>query len=109
MKNQKKFPKIAKISQEQNIVQNKLNKLLHFLPNLAQNDVPIGKDEKSNKLIKKFGKIKEFSFKPKSHIEICTKSNEIDFDTASKLSGSRFVILKNKIALLERALNKFYA
>ena len=113
-KNQSNFEKskkisdeIAKISQEQNIVQNKLNKLLHFLPNLAQNDVPIGKDEKSNKLIKKFGKIKEFSFKPKSHTELCTKSNEIDFDTASKLSGSRFVILKNKIALLERALINF--
>ncbi len=113
-KNQSNFEKskkisdeIAKISQEQNIVQNKLNRLLHFLPNLAQNDVPIGKDEKSNKLIKKFGKIKEFSFKPKSHTELCTKSNEIDFDTASKLSGSRFVILKNKIALLERALINF--
>ncbi len=113
-KNQSNFEKskkisdeIAKISQEQNITQNKLNKLLHFLPNLAQNDVPIGKDEKSNKLIKKFGKIKEFSFKPKSHTELCTKSNEIDFDTASKLSGSRFVILKNKIALLERALINF--
>ena len=113
-KNQSNFEKskkisneIAKISQEQNIVQNKLNKLLHFLPNLAQKDVPIGKDEKSNKIIEKFGKIKEFSFKPKSHTELCTKSNEIDFDTASKLSGSRFVILKNKIALLERALINF--
>ena len=113
-KNQSNFEKskkisdeIEKISLEQNIAQNKLNKLLHFLPNLAQNDVPIGKDEKSNKLIKKFGKIKEFSFKPKSHTELCTKSNEIDFDTASKLSGSRFVILKNKIALLERALINF--
>ena len=113
-KNQSNFEKskkisdeIAKISLEQNIAQNKLNRLLHFLPNLAQNDVPIGKDEKSNKLIKKFGKIKEFSFKPKSHTELCTKSNEIDFDTASKLSGSRFVILKNKIALLERALINF--
>ena len=113
-KNQSNFEKskkisdeIAKISKEQTMAQNKLNKLLHILPNLAQNDVPIGKDEKSNKLIKKFGKIKEFSFKLKSHTELCTKSNEIDFDTASKLSGSRFVILKNKIALLERALKNF--
>ena len=75
------------------------------LPNLALDDVPIGKDEKSNKLIKKFGNIKKFSFKPKSHVEIGLKNNEIDFDTLSKLSGSRFVVLKNKIALLERALN----
>ena len=50
---------------------------------------------------------KKFSFKPKSHTELGLKSNEIDFDTASKLSGSRFVVLKNKIALLERALINF--
>ena len=65
------------------------------------------KDEKSNKLINKFGKIKEFSFNPRSHIEIGSKSNEIDFETATKLSGSRFVILKNNIAKLERALINF--
>ena len=85
----------------------KLNELIHFIPNIAQPDVPIGKDEKSNKLIKKFGKIKEFSFNPRSHIEIGFKSNEIDFETATKLSGSRFVILKNNIAKLERALINF--
>ena len=77
------------------------------MPNLAQEDVPVGKDESSNKLIKKYGKIKEFAFKPKSHSELGSKSGEIDFDTASKLSGSRFVVLKNKIALLERALINF--
>ncbi len=113
-KNQSNFEKskrisneISKISEEQIIAQNKLDQLLHIMPNLAKEDVPIGKDEKSNKLIKKFGRIKEFSFKPKSHIELFTRSNEIDFETASKLSGSRFVILKNKIALLERALINF--
>ena len=77
------------------------------MPNLAQDDVPIGKDEKSNKIIKQYGKIKEFSFKLKSHTEIGSKNNNIDFETASKLSGSRFVILKNEIALLERALINF--
>ena len=87
--------------------QKKLNELLYILPNLALEDVPVGKDEKSNKLINKYGKIKEFPFKPKSHVDIGLKSNEIDFDTATKLSGSRFVILKNKIALLERALINF--
>ena len=80
---------------------------MHILPNLAKDDVPIGKDENSNKLIKKFGQIKKFSFKPKSHAELGLKTSEIDFDTASKLSGSRFVVLKNKIALLERALINF--
>jgi len=113
-KNQSNFDKskkiseqISKLSKEQIISQKKLNDLLFILPNLAQDDVPIGKDEKSNKIIKQYGKIKEFSFKLKSHIEIGLKDNNIDFETASKLSGSRFVILKNKIALLERALINF--
>ncbi len=99
--------KITKISKDQIVSQNKLNKLLHILPNLALDDVPVGKDSNSNKIIKLFGKKKEFLFKPKSHTEIGSKLNQIDFDTASKLSGSRFVILKDKIALLERALINF--
>ena len=98
---------ISKISKEQINSQKKLNELLYILPNLAQEDVPVGKDESSNKLIKKYGIIKEFAFNPKSHTELGLKSGEIDFDTASKLSGTRFVVLKNKIALLERALINF--
>ena len=106
-KSKKISVEISKISKEQTIAQKKLNELLHILPNLAKDDVPIGKDENSNKLIKKFGQVKKFSFKPKSHTELGLKTSEIDFDTASKLSGSRFVVLKNKIALLERALINF--
>ena len=98
---------ISKITDKQIITQKKLDKLLHVIPNIALEDVPVGEDEKTNKLINKFGKIKEFSFKPKSHNEISIISELIDFDTASKLSGSRFVILKDKIALLERALINF--
>tara|TARA_B100000941_G_scaffold55759_1_gene36166 strand:+ start:86 stop:1333 length:1248 start_codon:yes stop_codon:yes gene_type:complete len=106
-KSKKISEEILKLSQDQLIAQKKLNELIHFIPNIAQPDVPIGKDEKSNKLIKKFGKIKEFGFNPRSHIEIGFESNEIDFETATKLSGSRFVILKNNIAKLERALINF--
>jgi seryl-tRNA synthetase len=69
--------------------------------------VPIGKDEKSNKLIKKNGDIKKFSFKVKSHVELGAKKNGIDFETSIKLSGSRFVVLKDKFAMLERALINF--
>ena len=106
-KSKKISEEILKLSQDQQIAQNKLNELIHIIPNIAQPDVPIGKDEKSNKLINKFGKIKEFSFNLKSHTEIGSKSNDIDFETATKLSGSRFVILKNNIAKLERALINF--
>ena len=106
-KSKKISEEISKITNEQVIAQKKLDDLLHILPNLALDDVPIGKDEKSNKLIKQVGKIKKFSFVPKSHIEIGSLENKLDFDTSIKLSGSRFVVLKDKIALLERALINF--
>ncbi len=106
-KSKKISEEISKITGEQIIAQNKLDDLLHILPNLALDDVPIGKDEKSNKLIEQVGKVKQFSFVPKSHIEIGSHENNLDFDTSIKLSGSRFVVLKDKIALLERALTNF--
>ena len=99
--------KILNISKEQLKVKTKLDEILNYLPNLALDDVPVGKDDKSNKLIKKYGNIKKFSFKPKSHVEIGSKNNRIDFETSIKLSGARFVVLKNNIALLERALINF--
>ena len=113
-KDKANFDKSKKISNEistlvvkKNESQNKLNKIICSLPNVALDDVPIGKDEKSNKLIKKVGKIKNFSFKVKSHIEIGSKEKNIDFETSIKLSGSRFVVLRDKFALLERALINF--
>ena len=106
-KSKKISEKISKITTEQQNAQKKLNDFLNFLPNIALEDVPIGKDEKSNKLIKQVGKIKNFPFKPKSHVEIGLKNNGIDFDTSIKISGSRFVVLRNNVALLERALINF--
>ena len=81
-KSKKISEELLKISNEQILSQKQLNKLLFDLPNLALDDVPIGKDEKSNKLIEKFGTIKKFSFKPKSHLEIGSKDQGIDFDTS---------------------------
>ncbi len=106
-KSKKISEEILKLSKLQNKTQIKLEKLLNILPNLALKDVPVGKDESANKLISQSGVKKEFSFKPKSHIEIGLKNNMIDFDTSIKLSGSRFVVLRDKIALLERALINF--
>ncbi len=88
-------------------VQNELNNILNVLPNIALDDVPIGKDSNTNKIIKKVGLIKKISFQPKSHIDLGIQKMGIDFETANKLSGSRFVVLKDKIALLERALINF--
>jgi seryl-tRNA synthetase len=113
-KDKSNFEKSKKISEKINIIskkqiksQNELNQILFSLPNIALEDVPVGKDEKLNKLIKKVGTIKDFPFKLKSHIEIGSNEKNIDFDTSIKLSGSRFVVLKNKFALLERALINF--
>jgi len=106
-KSKKISSQINNISIEQEKSQKDINILLSNLPNVAIDTVPIGKDEKSNKLIKKFGDLKKFSFKIKSHIDLGSKKNNIDFDTSIKLSGSRFVVLRDKFAMLERALINF--
>ena len=113
-KDQDNFIKSKKISEElsiltkkQNDSQNDLNETLYSLPNLALNDVPVGNDDSFNKLIKKVGDIRNYNFKVKSHIELGARNNGIDFETSIKLSGSRFVVLKDKFAMLERALINF--
>ena len=106
-KSKKISDEISVLAKKQNESQNKLNEIIYSLPNVALDDVPVGIDEKSNKLVKKIGKIKDFAFKIKSHIEIGSKEKNIDFETSIKLSGSRFVVLKNNFALLERALINF--
>ncbi len=98
---------LSKLSEEQFKIQKSLNLILFNLPNIACDDVPKGKDEKQNKLVKKEGKLKVFNFKLKTHVDLGAKEKKIDFDTSSKLSGSRFVVLKEKFALLERALINF--
>jgi len=85
----------------------KIDILLNNLPNLPLKDVPAGKDETNNKLIFQKGTVPKFEFKPKSHDELGKNLNMIDFDLATKTSGSRFVFLKNSIAKLERAIYSF--
>ena len=106
-KSKKISEQIDEISLKQKKTQKKIDQIISNLPNIATQDVPIGKSEKENKLIKKVGKIKDFDFTIKSHVELGKKNNGIDFDTSIKLSGSRFVVLKDKFAMLERALINF--
>ena len=106
-KSKKLSKEINEISKKQIILQNKIFTILSNIPNIARDEVPVGIDEKSNKTIKKNGIIKKFSFPVKSHVEIGEKNNQIDFKTSSKLSGSRFVVLNENFALLERALINF--
>ena len=98
---------IEKISNDQKIIKENLEKILSNIPNIPHDDVPSGKDENDNIEIDKFGKIPKFDFAPKSHYELGEKLGMLDFDLATKTSGSRFVFVKNKLALLERALSNF--
>ena len=98
---------IETLNKEQNEIKVKLEELLSSLPNLPLEEVPIGKDESSNKEIEKNGEIKKFDFEPKSHYELGEKLNMLDFDLASKTTGSRFVFVKDKLATLERAISNF--
>jgi seryl-tRNA synthetase len=98
---------IEKITKEQIVKKSEIDKIISEIPNIALDDVPVGKDEKSNKLIKKFGVVKDINFTIKSHVEIGELNNQIDLKVSSKLSGSRFVVLKKNYALLERALSNF--
>jgi len=98
---------IDNIHKEQISIQSSLDEILCQLPNLALEDVPVGKDESSNKVISENGKINNFSFKAKSHYDLGKILGMIDFELASKTSGARFVFLKGEIALLERAISNF--
>ena len=106
-KSKKISVEITEITKKQIKSQKDVDSILSNLPNLANDEVPIGKDDKSNKLIKKCGHIKKFSFKIKSHVDLGSLNKNIDFDTSIKLSGSRFVVLRDKFAMLERALINF--
>ena len=98
---------IDEITKKQKLVKENLDNILSNLPNVPHPDVPIGKDENDNIEIGKFGKIPNFEFEPKSHYEIGENLKMLDFDLATKTTGARFVFVKNRLALLERALSNF--
>ena len=98
---------IEKINNQQIVIKADLEKILSSIPNVPHLDVPVGKDENDNIEIEKKGEIPKFDFKPKSHIELGEKLNMLDFDLATKTTGSRFVFVKDKLAYLERAISNF--
>jgi seryl-tRNA synthetase len=84
-----------------------LDKVLATIPNLPLDEVPDGKDETGNVEHHRFGAKREFAFKPKQHFELGEALGLMDFETAAKLSGARFVVLKGRLARMERALGQF--
>ena len=84
-----------------------LDQLLSGLPNLPAEDVPVGPDEAANVEVARWGEPPRFDFAPKEHFDLGEALGLMDFETAAKLSGSRFVVLKGALARLERALAAF--
>jgi seryl-tRNA synthetase len=77
------------------------------LPNLLQDDVPDGNCEADNAEVRRWGEPTKLDFEAKDHIELGAASALLDFDTASKISGSRFVVMKGELARMQRALVQF--
>ena len=99
--------KLEKVSDKQKQTKIELDVILSNIPNIPNSDVPDGKDENDNVEVSKSGKISEFDFKPKSHYDLGENLDMLDFDLATKTTGSRFVFVKSQLALLERALSNF--
>jgi|SRR5579885_273400 seryl-tRNA synthetase len=87
--------------------QTEMDDFLARIPNIPHESVPEGKSEEDNQEIRKWGEPRKFSFTPKDHVELGVNQNWMDFETASKISGSRFVVLRGPLARLQRALIQF--
>ncbi|MFT5520917.1 MAG: seryl-tRNA synthetase, partial [Enterobacterales bacterium] len=88
-------------------VQLQLSDLMLNTPNLLDDSVPDGKNEDDNKEISKWGTPKTFDFEVKDHVDLGGKNNEMDFELAAKITGSRFVVIKGQLAKMQRALTQF--
>ncbi len=98
---------IKKIEEEQNKIQDKLKNGLRTLPNILHESVPYGEGEDENETIEKVGKLITHDFKTKSHVDILDEYDQADIPRAGKISGSRFWFLKDKLAMLDFALQKY--
>jgi len=85
-------------------LEQELQDVLYKIPNLAKDDVKVGKDDSENEVVRTYGEPKKFSFTPKDHVEIGKKLDIIDIERAGKVSGARFTYLRREAALLEFAL-----
>ncbi|MCZ2328576.1 serine--tRNA ligase [Bartonella sp. F02] len=94
------------VAEEKRLTEN-LEKALSAIPNIPLDDVPKGKDERDNVIVRHFGTPKVFDFPPKEHFDLGQNLKQMDFEKASRLSGARFTVLSGELARLERALGQF--
>ena len=99
---------IPRMEAEEKSASQALDDALAEIPNLPLDAVPDGKDEKDNVEHHHFGAKRGYAFTPKQHFELGEALSQMDFETAAKLSGARFVVLKKGLARLERALGQFF-
>ena len=95
---------LQKLEPDLKEVESKFKEALYQIPNIVAPDVPEGKDESENKVLRKWGEPKKFDFKPKDHLELGESLEIIDVKRAAKVSGTRFGYLKGEATLLEIAL-----
>jgi len=98
---------IKKLEEDTVTLEEKIRFVLMRLPNILHDSVPIGKDDTENVEIRRWGDMKEHSFKAKSHIDLMIDLDLLDLDRAAKISGARFYYMKNEAILLELALTRF--
>jgi seryl-tRNA synthetase len=94
------------LTEKLTVVQSQLNHFLLNIPNIPHESVPSGKDENANQEVLRWGKIPTFDFPIKDHVDLATPLG-LDFDSAVKLTGSRFAVMHGQIARLHRALAQF--
>ena len=88
-------------------LQDELNAILMAIPNIPHESVPEGKGEEDNAELRKWGELPEFDFEPKDHVDLGENLEQLDFETAAKLTGSRFSVMQGPLARLHRALIQF--
>jgi seryl-tRNA synthetase len=88
-------------------LQKKIEEIALTIPNIPHDSVPLGSDEKDNVEIRSWGKIPQFDFTPKDHVELGETLKLMDFEAASKMSGARFVVLYGGLSKLQRAIGQF--
>ncbi|WP_415912762.1 serine--tRNA ligase [Neptuniibacter sp. QD37_11] len=99
--------KIAELKENTYAINSLINTMLMHTPNPIDADVPIGNDEANNVEIRKWGDIPYFEFEVRDHAELGDLANGMDFETAAKISGSRFCVMRGFVAKLHRALSQF--
>jgi seryl-tRNA synthetase len=101
------FSEIKSLEEAARAVEERLNSLLHSIPNLPNASVPVGSDETANVEVRRWGSAPTFDFTPLDHVDIGSSLGILDMDRASKIAGARFSILCKTGALMERALINF--